>query len=63
MTPQERMEELEHRYSKNPKYKDELFLKAIRKGKERIFRICDTVDELIQGKMDVREIKRYGFLM
>jgi len=63
MTPQERMEELEHRYSKNPKYKDELFLKAIRKGKERIFRICDTVDELIQGKMDIREIKRYGFLM
>jgi len=63
MTPQERMEELEFRYSNNPQYKDELFLKAFMLGKERIFRICNTVDRLIQGKMDEREIKRYGFLM
>jgi len=63
MTPQERVEELEYRYSKDPEYKDELFLKAIRNGKERIFRLCNTVDELVKGKMDVKEIKRYGFLM
>lgn len=63
MSPQERMEELGERYSKDPRYKDELFLKAFMLGKERLFRVCDIVDKLVQGKMDEKEIKRYGFLM
>ena len=63
MTPQERMEELEYRYSKNPEYKDELFLKAIRKGKKRIFKLYNTVNKLIRGELKPEVIKRYGFLM
>jgi len=55
--------ELEKRYSKDTKYQDKLFFKAFMKGKERLFRVCNTVDRLIQGRMDEREIKRYGFLM
>lgn len=63
MTPRERIGELVDRYSNNSQYKDELFLKAIMLGKERIYRVCDTIDRLIEGKMDEKEIKRYGFLM
>jgi len=63
VSPQERLMELEKRYSKDTKYQDKLFFKAFMKGKERLFRVCNTVDRLIQGRMDEREIKRYGFLM
>jgi len=63
VTPKERIDELVDRYTNNPEYRDELFLKAFMLGKERIFRTCNIVDKLVQGEMDEREIKRYGFLM
>jgi len=64
ITPRERMEELESRCSSSKgSREDELRLKAIKLGKERVLRICDSVDNLVTGNMDYRELNKYGILL
>lgn len=57
MTFKERISELKDRYSK-----DNLLIKALNLGEERLLRTCQRVENLRNRNLDKYEILRYGFL-
>ena len=61
---QKRIEDIKERYKPGSNYAktNPSLVKAMQKGLERVFEVCETVQRLRQGKLKEEEIRQYGFI-
>ncbi|MCK5594518.1 MAG: hypothetical protein KAI18_04700, partial [Candidatus Aenigmarchaeota archaeon] len=59
----ERVDDVKDRYTNDPRYNTNTSLvKAMETGLDRVLNVCDRVQNLIDGKYELEEIMKYGFI-